>query len=250
MKSYLTPDQLESLKYNDTLGSQPGPSQQAWHNGDNQDIFESKSKAHQDYWNARPITYDLNKYNLRCGEFPPEGNRESITFLGCSHTEGVGQNKECTWPYLVTQHFNLEEFNLGIGGSGIDTAFRLYSQHQPILKSKYTVMLTPSYTRYEEVHDDYFQYRGIWNLPKMPIIKHHILKTLLTDKATYMNNLRNITAIHQVAAETDSKLFIFDVSVYHELLMRTDKARDAAHGGDKCHKVFADSVIKTISNSF
>jgi len=67
-----------------------------------------------------PIEYKINSEGFRSKQFE-QGDRPIVCF-GCSFTYGVGLPEEYTWPAIVSKHFNIPAYNLGLPGMGLDAA--------------------------------------------------------------------------------------------------------------------------------
>lgn len=218
-----------------------------WFPGDTLENFEKQPKEHQKIWNAKgPIYYDINQYGFRCGGFPEEECRESITFLGCSLTHGIGIHKENTWPSLLANKLELREVNLGIPGGSTDSAFRVYNEWQPIIKSKLTCLLLPPCHRMEMISDNKWVNIGNWVEKRRDIPAEFIVK-LLDPLLTEVRVDRNVAAIKWIAQETASTLIIIDFNSIKESPDNL-RARDNKHPGEYWHEQvaeeFYDKIIK------
>lgn len=217
-----------------------------WLPGDTLENFEEQPKEHQEIWNAKdPIYYDINQYGFRCGIFPEEECRESITFLGCSLTQGIGIHKENTWPVLLSNMLKLREINLGIPGGSTDSAFRVYNEWQKIHKSKLTCLLLPPCNRMELISDNKWANIGKWSA-KLYSITDEMLVKLLDPILTEVRVDRNTAAIKWVAQETDSTLIIID---YTSVKIKENQlGRDNKHPGEQWHKAIAEAFHDRIIN--
>ena len=66
------------------------------------------------------IEYKINSHGFRSKHFD-EIDRPIVCF-GCSFTYGVGLPEEYTWPDMVSKHFDIPAYNLGVPGMGLDIA--------------------------------------------------------------------------------------------------------------------------------
>src|SRR6056300_769710 len=222
-----------------------------WMPSDTQENFLNQPSIHQDRWNALPpITYNLNSYGFRSDEFKNTGN--SITFLGCSFTVGIGIRKEDTFSYNVAKKLGMDEMNLGLSGGSLDAAFRFYLMWQDIIRSQITVLVIPPGRRFEAQRD-----------PKAPgkarfcrISVHHMRKSdrdkfllsqVFGDDNMALNFKKNILAITQIAEKNNSKLIIVDSEDHNpEDVTTWGKARDNIHPGLLWHEHMTDNILKTI----
>ena len=223
--------------------------------------FNSLSSEEREYW--KDVEYATNKYGFRSDPFTEEECRESITFLGCSNTFGVGNYKEKTWPSLLSNEMNLKEINLAIPGGSLDSAFRLYNSWQPIHKSKITCLLIPPGARGELLKDkstmdvsrnrkptNMWQTIGSWSFDDttqkfLNGVSDTMLIGFLSETMQEVRYDRNIKAIKYVAQETDSTLYIIDG---HKAIKFEDypKSRDGAHAGEEWHRDVANLFIEAM----
>lgn len=100
------------------------------------------------YYLDNPIKYNLNSKGFRTpDEFSIED--EGNVFLGCSHTVGIGLPLEKVWSYKVSQRIGGLFWNLGIGGTGPMTHFRVLLGFHKQMKIKNIFHFAPKYGRYE-----------------------------------------------------------------------------------------------------
>lgn len=223
-----------------------------WYPSDSPERFKEQSQEHQDYWNSLPpIKYHLNTYNFRSPEFPEVETRDSITFLGCSQTFGIGLHKDKTWASLVAEHFNLPEINLSIPGGSLDSAFRVYNEWQPIHKSKITCMLLPPDNRFESRDstgkEGVYKWKnmGWWSVEwekKLSDDAKEILLHMLSPQVQEVRKDRNLAAIKYIAQENESILIILPWTG-----RANDVARDGSHGGIEWNRQMADEFIGKIN---
>jgi len=225
-----------------------------WLPSDTQENFLNQPSIHQDRWNALPpVTYDLNSYGFRSGEFKNTGN--SITFLGCSFTTGIGIHKEDTFAYNVAKELGMDEMNLGLSGGSLDAAFRFYLMWQDIIRSQITVLLVPPGRRLEVQRD--------WKAPGKErfcrLSAHHmggnekdkfLLSQVFGEDNMAMNYKKNILAITHIAEKTNSKLIILDSEDFSPADETAwGSARDNIHPGAPWHKYMTDNILKTIKGA-
>lgn len=237
-KDFTTNYNSQYLKYaNQTLSWLPSDSKELF--------FENIAKNRQGliengWFPPKSIEYKFNSYGFRCKEFS-EG-AQSILFLGCSYTVGIGLNLEDTFSHIVSNKINLDLINLGIGGSSADTAFRLGSYWIPKIKPKVVVHLPSGMDRIELVtpnrffdllpnycpKDFKFFYEWVW----------------LSDTTnSYMNALKNKLALEYICKENNIKFVYFNIQ---NTLKTMDLARDLMHPGVKSHLNFANTLLEHI----
>tara|TARA_R100000734_G_C3294377_1_gene85730 strand:+ start:33 stop:845 length:813 start_codon:yes stop_codon:yes gene_type:complete len=124
-----------------------------WAHDDEEKLFKELLKKEPTnpslhYYLENPITYELNNYGFRSPVDYVEG-MEGNVFLGCSHTMGIGHYLENTWSWKVNEYVGGNFINLGVGGSGIGTGFRLLYSFKDIVKPKNVFLYYPHTYRFE-----------------------------------------------------------------------------------------------------
>jgi hypothetical protein len=109
-----------NLKPNETYEYIPTDSKEFW----DRHIISELDKPSIQYYELNPIEYKLNNAGFRT---PDDFNSydEGDVYLGCSHTFGIGHHLENVWSYKLSKILGRKFWNLGIGGTGTDTHFRL-----------------------------------------------------------------------------------------------------------------------------
>jgi hypothetical protein len=92
-----------------------------FHSTDSEELFlDNKNKLGEGwYYYNNPIEYKFNSWGYRTKEFNDLNDDYLLTF-GCSYTEGIGLHYEDQWTTKFAKKLNLDIFNLGMGGTGID----------------------------------------------------------------------------------------------------------------------------------
>jgi hypothetical protein len=125
-----------------------------WMPNDTREFFYSNIKNYPDnttlnYYLNNPISYNLNNFGFRTPD-DFELNEWGNVYLGCSHTLGVGHHLENVWSYKLNQYVGGKFWNLGVGGTGVMTHFRLLKQFSKKFKIKNIFHYAPKYyPRYE-----------------------------------------------------------------------------------------------------
>ena len=177
------------------------------------------------------FSYTFNSYGFRSDEFEEDTN--SIMFLGCSHTMGVGLPYDKIWCHLVAESMGMRYFNLGVGAGSLDSIFRVFSEWYPIIKSKYVVMQKPA-PRAE-------LFAGGASLRITPHQGEH-WHLLLDEDYQYLNEKKNILAMRQIFPE----LIVLTEDNFHTA-DPIDRARDNQHYGYKCHEKFAEEALRHLN---
>lgn len=188
-----------------------------WHLTDSEELFVYHYTNFPEWFQAykdRPIEYSINSAGFRSEfEFKPNRGLEVDIFLGCSHTLGSGHYWDNTWPFIVSQQTGNKIVNLGIGGSGIETAFFNLLKYRNYFNVKNIFHYQPIYPRYDfidfisrDFYDNkdfkFFPYQPAWDGddPRYPpytqAYQHNVL---LTDRFMYYNHIKYVMAIQGIA---------------------------------------------------
>lgn len=189
------------------------------------------------------ITYQMNRHGFRTGEFDDQA---CFVALGCSFTAGIGLPEPYIWPSWVQQSTGLVGRNLGIAGSGLDTAFRLLLFYIDQLNVKAVLLLKPSVDRFE------------FHINDRPHLFHpHYQGTETIHKYWYadrqnsrINYHKNIAAIQGLCAQRNIKLIIKDVD--QDLLIHRKPgpypgARDLVHVGQHEQNMLAQEFVRELA---
>lgn len=188
-------------------------------------------------WIDSAIAYTFNSYGFRCNEFT---NNESVVFLGCSHTLGIGIPVENTWAYHVAKTVNLECYNLAIGGGANDTAFRIAYNWLPRIKPKLVVLCETHPERLEVLAHNESECIMPACVPNWS--ENFYRRWVDTDSNSKLNQLKNSLAIEQLCNNANIK-FVKD-SIYN--LVNVDLARDLCHDGINTNLNYANVILSKI----
>jgi len=231
-----------------------------WLQADRKELYELNLKTNYDLlknnnWIDNSFTYKFNSHGFRCEEFT---NDPTIMFLGCSFTCGIGLPVDNIWPELLSKKLNMRCANLGIGGSSIDTAFRLCHGWIDIINPQLVVLLEPPGVRLELVYDDtivnlnagitVFEngFLASKNLQSPNHNNHQIFikEWSIDDNNDYFNKIKNKLAIESICSARNIKYLSISFS---ELFKRkVDQARDLSHYGVMSNQLFSDYVLTKI----
>ena len=215
-----------------------------WLPADTQARYEENLKINysqlkENDWLDKKFTYSFNQHGFRCDEFTSD---PSIMFLGCSHTCGIGLPIENSWAYLVSKKLNLNMVNLGIGGSGPDTSFKLANHYIPQLKPNIVVYFEPNNARFGLIdirrnitefspwnsqNDTYNDFYNAW---------------ASNEENLNLNGLKHKLAIEAICNRNNIKLITFNDNYF----LRLDLARDLLHNGIKSNEEFSKIVLNAI----
>lgn len=214
-----------------------------WLPSDTEERYLKNLETHWDSlklngWIDQPqFTYKFNSHGFRSDEFSDEPN---IMFLGCSFTTGIGLPVEDTWASIVAKQLNLKCFNLGIGASSNDSAFRLGHHYIPLLKPKLVVWLSTDIARLE-LHTlrGQVEPHGPWSQDCGYFLDNWLANPLNSES----NFLKNSLAIEYICKLNNIKLIHKPVI---NVLRDLDYARDLMHFGKKSNIDCANSILQLI----
>lgn len=184
------------------------------------------------------ITYQLNTQGFRCQEFD---DRPAGLAIGCSHTMGIGNRVQETWPAILGEMLNVHIWNLGVGGSGLDTQFRLLDFYAKLLRPKFVVHGVPSKTRSEIFARDRWYHVMIENYyfdKWAPYWQEYFLNDVNSDT----NTKRNFMAIRWVCQQLDIPYYALWVDFQLDPEKDIGTARDLMHYGPKRQTFYARSM--------
>jgi len=196
------------------------------------------------------ITYKINSNGFRCDEFD---NVPNIVALGCSFTVGIGLPIQDTWPSRLAKQLGLQVYNLGWGGIGADTCFRLAEYWIPVLNPKLVVMLAPPTARLELAVDN----------PRLPFevflpsskssmfsVNDVFLRNwFLMEENAEINSRKNKLAIQALCNNLNIKFLCYDVlkDLSHER-EKVKYARDCMHAGPRAHEMLVEKITKDLES--
>lgn len=208
---------------------------------DNIETNYDKLKEHD--WIDKKFTYKFNSHGFRCDEFTED---DSIMFLGCSMTMGIGLPLEDTWPTKVAENLNLKCVNLGLAGTGPDTAFRLANHYISQIKPKIIVYLDPPFGRFTLLTgNNQFHSFLVNNMEDIdPMFIKYYEHWISLSENLILDSKKHMLAIESLCRQNNVK-FLF---LYNRELELLDYARDLMHHGRKSNLEFSKLVLDRIYN--
>ena len=220
-----------------------------WLPSDTEERFQRNLSTHPELlsaagWDVASIRYEFNAQGFRSPKFRDTGG---VMFLGCSYTCGVGLPIQDVWCNRVADELGLDWYNLGIGGSSNDTAFRLGNFWIPELKPSLVVLLSPMHNRLEitnhlgdiwDVNVVGYDFQGPWDL---------YAQWVSNDVNGETQRLRNIMALELVCVRSNCALVSLNIEdVMAACKEPNDWARDLDHHGKSTHQNIARYVLDRI----
>lgn len=189
-------------------------------------------------WLENKIKYNFNEHGYRSQSFD-FNNPNSIIFLGCSYTMGIGVNYEDAWAPLVAKNLGVDCYNFGEGGGSLDTMFRTAQEWLPKFKSKFVIALEPPGPRYE-VFDSEGKNRSYFATRKKEPID--ILRyTVDYNHALHLD--KTFAALELLSAKNKKTFIGFTSGIWQNSMSR---GRDLMHPGAKCHEKTATLITQLI----
>lgn len=236
-----------------------------WFSTDSKTLFEHNLSHRYNLlkandWINTTFTYDFNKYGFRSKEFT---DKDSIMFLGCSITQGIGLPDQFTFPEIVCRQLDLQSCNLGMHGTSADTAFRLATKYLKMIMPKVVVchlvfperleiltldgadFLLPSFDRLVPKFDD--SNISFENFTKASEESLNAYKNWISVPENSMyNHMKNLLAIEKLCNDLDIKFVsISDRSEY--IGYEKNFARDLIHPGKGLHNMLANLALEKIN---
>ena len=223
-----------------------------WCPSDSEDRFNAnmadpKQRARlEEYgWTRDNVSYTFNTDGFRSEEFTYEPS-DSVLFLGCSLTAGIGVDLESSWTHRVANSLGLRNYNLGVGGGSSDTCFRLAYHWIPRLRPKYVMMLTPSPTRKEVLLDDEIV-NCMANVEYIPDekIKDFYTRWLSHPANAEMHQLKNVMGVQTICNSIGVPLVEIHSNILATSRMIT-AGRDLMHPGREWNEKVATRFLGKI----
>lgn len=220
---------------------------------DEKSLFDKNLLTKPDDWYYRnkPLTYEFNNLGHRCKNTYDIDLSNYILFFGCSHTMGIGNALEDTFPYLVSKKLNIDYYNLGIGAAGPDSMFHnlVTWMNKFSQKPKHIIWQWPDLARYATVtKDNRVKMHGIWEkdpeVVNFMVMGHcndfHISRMKLI--IAYLDQLNvPITYVSTDAKNKDDP----SNTVYYRWIDK-DNARDNMHMGIKSNELLANHLAERL----
>ena len=257
----ITPDTAEIYKtQNDFLKlfgfshNEPN-SIKKWLPCDTEDLFDehmSKKKTRNlltaGNWTKDSIEYRFNNYGFRSDDdFDIDDPKPGNMFLGCSFTDGVGLNIEDVWSYKLNQKFGGAFYNLGQGGTGLDTQYRLFKAWAPVLKPKRAFTLGSFEPRREFISENALLRITDYNDEKHGAV--FFRNYLIHEPEIIISYRRSWDAIKFIAIENNIELYVPTKDIESQACIEAKMnylGRDLIHPGPAYHDYLVKNFDKWI----
>lgn len=212
---------------------------------DSKKLYEDnlKNKPINWYYRNKPISYLYNNLGHRCKNLDEINLDNYILFIGCSHTEGVGNSIEDTYPYIVSKQLNCDYYNLSVGGTGLDTMMHnlhmwLYKIKQ---KPKQIVWQWPEETRFLSFDGNDIKFHGMWQ------DEIHVRNFILAgDMVNYFHARIKLAEILLEHIPNLLEIEFFTKKNNNIFFEKLDVARDDLHYGYKSNENLANLIVSRL----
>jgi hypothetical protein len=229
-----------------------------YHDTDRPEFFERgkqdpANKEYVEYWENNPFNYRFNNFGFRTDDDFYEGQEVNM-FLGCSHTSGIGWPIEMTWSHMVHSEIGGGAFaNLGVGGKGIGTGFRLFSAWSRYFNVKNLFVCYPHPFRYEIAdYDLIFKYNTYSPINDVEYSNSNLRKMFLTHETATMYYFSNLLGIYSLASNLGIDMYYIDGLKFGPPtdlgFMLNLKPRDFIHAAHYGHRDLATRAIDMYTN--
>lgn len=214
-----------------------------WLSTDSENAFNHNLRVNQfqleEYgWLNKTISYKFNSEGFRCEEFAPD---ECIIFLGSSIPMGIGLPLDQTYPSIVSKQLGLKCYNLALGGTSNDTAFRMGLHWIGKLNTKIVVFDSEFAERFELLSS--YSYKHF--IPS--VVDDLFYKTWLSaEENSYLNKQKNVLATQALCTTLGIKFVNIDTE-NNKGPKHGSMARDLLHPGTLNHKHTAYNLLKIIN---
>jgi hypothetical protein len=242
-----------------------------WMGSDNKEAWDENIKTYSEYLQPyidRPIKYKINEQYFRSDfDFYKHSDYKVNIFLGCSHTQGVGNYEEDMFTTMINNKIGYKQMNLGLGGHGMETAYYNLLKYITVFDVLHVFHYQPLYPRFSWVdRDGVFdtlsynksdeEYEEINDMPfRKEFIKNTVTSRgyLVYEYVKYINAIASLCQRKGVpyyyigdfpssfAAALDNTFRIIPAPDTDDLL-----ARDCLHYSRNMNKEIADKFLKLV----
>lgn len=229
----MIPGHHQQQDANKTLLWYPQDDEISYHNN----LITRHSDLNRLQWIDREIPYQFNSNGFRSDEFTDN----SIVFLGCSITFGIGLPVENVFPSIISKQLGYNCANLSVSGSSNDTAFRIAEYWLEKINPVMVILMSPDKSRMELVDTRVIQYR----VNSDSLRDRFYQRWLVNEENSRLNQKKNQLAIKSLCNSLDIKFLNFSVE-NDFCYVEQDLARDLSHPGVASHLRTAEKIISSI----
>lgn len=177
-----------------------------------------------EYYNKNPIEYNWNKDGFRrFDDYEFEEGGDVNIFLGCSDTMGQAMHIENTWSYKLHHYIkndgneNIKYWNLGIGGTGIDTHLRilyfLTKKYHNKINVRNIFYWAPFRNRFEMYQSDENYYFTMVSKEEDELflkLPYELKWNYMNDSTVGIQYSNHINAMNNIATKLNSNFYILN----------------------------------------
>lgn len=209
------------------------------------------------YFRRTKISYDNNLLGHRCPNVRDINFDNYILFVGCSHTYGVGNKLEDTYPYLLSKKLNMDYYNLSVGGTSTEVCkHNLSVWLEKFKRPKFIVWQwthPERFLRKDNNSLNIFLSSGPWidddDIKKSLYYQSKLNLFFVRDylSAKYLESLKVNIPIYEIVLKELSFYTAHnpDALIFDEV----DTARDTKHFGPLTHSNLSDQLYKKIEET-
>lgn len=224
--------------------------------GDSEECFIENCKTQPNDWYYRNIsfTYKYNNEGHRCKDIKDIDLDNYILFTGCSHAEGVGLELEKSYPYIISKVLNMDYYNLGLGGTGIDVVEYNLLTWLSLVKKKPKILIIqwPDYSRFIGINYGYKNLipKGTWT--KEPETDKFMVSAEMSGfyKARSLFALNLIKQVYNINTYCINIADLSRYDITSKTWKKIDVARDLCHFGMKSHQLLADTFLNEYADKY
>lgn len=247
--------------YDDFLGCDTANQSYLFQGQDSESLFLKNKSIMPLSWlyNSEKISYDYNRLGHRCKNPEDIDFSNYCLFLGDSHTEGIGLAIDKTYPYITAETLNMDYYNLGLGGTGIDYTFynlNIWLTKFPV--PKYIIIYYTDPVRFiiqSKENSIFYDEVGSWHdreCIKNLCVNGEEANYFITKYKLYANMIKNLLEYHKTPYSNIS--FVMDNLYFMNLKkiprMPTSLARDCKHAGIEVHRNISDYLVTYYNDKY
>jgi hypothetical protein len=228
---------------------------QLWHRSDSESRYKQNCSdperlrrlQRHGWYECHDLVYSFNSQGFRDDEFD---QRPAALALGCSFTQGEGIKVDQCWPRQLGNLLQKKVWNLGIGGTSLDTCYRLLEYWINHLNVDSVFCAVPPINRYEVCHNGWQSFvpmdQGGAEVPDW--LKGYHKNYLSCDPNSQLNRSKNIRAMRDICTQHNVP-FYFDYLDNYFAFPSSVSARDLMHQGPPHMVKLAEDFFAQVNGS-
>lgn len=202
------------------------------------DIPTKKLLTRLGYHDPYAISYSYNSHGFRDVEFD---TRQCGIAVGCSFTHGTGLSVEHTWPNVLSTLLGYHVWNLGVGGTSLDSIFRISEYYFDLLRPNFVALLIPPNTRFEYFAQDRYHIATVHDSNPQDFFKHWFSNQQNRD----IQQQKNLLALEKLCV--DRQIKFVTLCPLNDWTTKNTRARDLAHPDAHSNKTLAQQFLHLLN---